>query len=208
MAGALEKLFRRLRYGESIVVVSGLPRSGTSMLMRMLEAGGMNAVTDGERAADEDNPRGYFEDRRVKDLAVERDRRWLRSARGRALKVISHLLKELPPDNHYKVLLSVRDLDEVVASQKIMLERLGEPDPLGDAQTRALYEKHLLNVRVLMRRRPNFEVLEVRYREAVDDPPGCAARINAFLGGRLDTARMAQAVDGSLYRNRAGPGAG
>src|SRR5688572_29274329 len=95
---------RRWRYGQPIVVVSGLPRSGTSMAMKMLEAGGLVVVTDNVRTADDDNPRGYYEDERVKDLARDANRTWLRDARGKAIKIISFLLKDLPPDNNYKVL--------------------------------------------------------------------------------------------------------
>src|SRR5919108_966564 len=104
MSVDLQQVYRRLRYGKPIVVVSGLPRSGTSMAMKMLEAGGLAVVTDGLRAADEDNPKGYYEDERVKDLYEASDKRWLREARGRVVKIISFLLKSLPSDNNYKVL--------------------------------------------------------------------------------------------------------
>src|SRR3990172_7400630 len=90
--------------GEPIVVVSGLPRSGTSMMMKMLEAGGMPILTDGERSADIDNPKGYFELERIKNLERETDKSYLRAARGKALKVISFLIKELPDDNDYRVI--------------------------------------------------------------------------------------------------------
>ena len=99
----MPNLYRRLRYGRPIVVVSGLPRSGTSMAMKMLEAGGLPVVTDGLRAADEDNPKGYYEDERVKDLHQAADKGWLRNARGRVVKIISFLLKSLPADNNYQV---------------------------------------------------------------------------------------------------------
>src|SRR6185295_15833711 len=105
---AVQRLLRRFRYGKPIVVVSGLPRSGTSMAMKMLEAGGLPVVTDGRRSADEDNPRGYYEDERVKDLYREGDKTWVRESRGKAIKVISFLLKSLPPDNNYKVLFMHR----------------------------------------------------------------------------------------------------
>src|SRR5512136_2813877 len=126
MLASLTRLYRRLRFGEPVVVVSGLPRSGTSMLMKMLEAGGLTLVTDGQRTADEDNPKGYYEVERVKDLANETDRAWLNAARGKGIKVISYLLKSLPADLNYKVLFIRRDLDEILASQKKMLARRGE----------------------------------------------------------------------------------
>ena len=103
---------------ETIYVVSGLPRSGTSMMMRMLEAGGMELVVDNIRTADEDNPKGYYEDERVKDLAEAENTRWLREARGKVIKVVSSLLNYLPKNNNYKVVFMRRHLDEVLASQK------------------------------------------------------------------------------------------
>lgn len=198
----IRRLVRRWRYGEPVTVVSGLPRSGTSMLMNMLAAGGMPVLADDARAADADNPRGYFELERVKGLADDTDRRWLREARGKAVKVISHLLKELPPENFYQVVFALRDLGEVVRSQNTMLARRGEPNPVDDAKALELYRRHLVNVKLLLRTRPNFAVLEVPYAEAVADPAGVAARIARFLGGGLDAARMAAAVDPALYRNR------
>lgn len=198
----IRRLVRRWRYGEPVTVVSGLPRSGTSMLMSMLQAGGMALVTDAVRGADVDNPRGYFELERVKALGSDADRAWVREARGKAIKVISHLLKELPPENDYRVVLSVRDLDEVVRSQNAMLRHRGEANPVDDAKAVDLYRKHLVNVKLLLRTRPNFTALEVPYREAIADPAGVAARLDRFLGGRLDVARMAAAVDPALYRNR------
>ena len=123
MAPSLRRLYRHLRYGQPIVVVSGLPRSGTSMVMKMLEAGGLAVLTDGLRTADEDNPKGYYEVERVKDLAREADKGWLGEARGKAVKVISYLLKSLPPTFNYKVVFIRRDLEEVLASQRKMLAR-------------------------------------------------------------------------------------
>ena len=200
----LMKTYRRVRYGDPVVVVSGLPRSGTSMLMKMLEAGGMAVVSDGQRAADDDNPRGYFEDERVKDLARSPDKAWLRDARGKAVKVISYLLKELPPGHNYKVVFVRRELGEVLASQGKMLTRRGEAAGPSDGRMRELFESDLWKAGYLLKHRPWFETLEVRYAEVVARPGEEARRIAAFLGGALDVAAMAAAVDASLYRNRAG----
>jgi hypothetical protein len=198
-----ERLRNRLRYGEDVVVVSGLPRSGTSMLMAMLEAGGLPLMTDNRRQPDADNPRGYFEMESVKSLGEQSDRSWVRGARGRGIKVISYLLKELPADNFYRVLFARRDLDEVIRSQNVMLGRQNQPNPVDDAKALDLYRKHLVNVQVLMRTRRNFRMLEVAHRETLAEPRRTADAINAFLGGRLDAARMAAVVDRELYRNRA-----
>lgn len=194
--------YRRIRFGSPIVVVSGLPRSGTSMTMRMLAAGGMNLVTDGVRSADTDNPRGYFEDERVKDLGTMQDKEWLRNARGKAIKVISFLLRELPPGHNYKVLFMGRDVEEVLASQRRMLERRGEPNHTSDEKMKQAYEDHLWRVRYLMKHDPRFDALFLRYREVLADPRGEARRIHGFLDHPLDVEEMAGAVDASLYRNR------
>jgi hypothetical protein len=204
MLGALRRRLTRGRRGEPIVVVSGLPRSGTSMMMRMLEAGGLAILSDGERTADIDNPMGYFELERIKDLEKETDKSYLRAARGKAVKVISFLIKDLPDENDYRVLFMRRDLDEVLASQQKMIDRLGSAD--ADAAASAMKEafrNDIARVRVLCRTRPNFSLFEVRYQDAIADPAAASRAVNAFLGGRLDETAMRAAVDESLYRNRA-----
>jgi len=200
----LKNLYRRLRWGRPVTVVSGLPRSGTSMAMKMLDAAGIDVVTDEQRTADEDNPKGYFEDERVKDLANEQDKRYLRNTRGRAIKVISFLLKDLPADNFYRVVFMRRDLEEVLASQKKMLERRGERDDTDDERMSELWNDHLWRANYLLKNRPNFEYIEVHYAEALADPEREAARIAEFLGGDLPVRKMAEVVDPDLYRNRAG----
>ena len=202
MSHALANIWSRLRYGPDVVVVSGLPRSGTSMMMRMLAAGGVPLLSDGEREADRDNPHGYFELERVKRLERDPDRSWVRDARGHALKVVSPLLRWLPAGNAYRIVFMLRDLDEVIRSQNRMLERLGEPNPVDDGRTRELYARHLDDVRRLMRRRPGVRWLDVRYDEAVLAPERVAAQVHAFLGLAGDVAPMARAIDGELYRNR------
>jgi len=199
---ALKRRLRRRTYGEDVIVVSGLPRSGTSMMMRMLDAAGVPIMTDHERTADEDNPKGYYEYERVKNLEKDPDRSWVRDARGKVLKVISHLLKDLPPENYYRVIFMRRDLDEVVASQNKMLERRGEDNSLDDSSTKDYYLRHLVQVKFLARNRKNIELLEARYRDALDQPRQFARRINDFLGGKLDPDAMAAVVDAQLYRNR------
>jgi hypothetical protein len=198
---ALAKLWRRWFGGRPIIVASGLPRSGTSMLMRMLAAGGIELVVDGARPADTDNPLGYFELERVKRLDRDPDRSWLRGARGKALKVVSPLLRHLPREQRYRVVLMLRSLDEVIASQNQMLERRGEPNPVDDARTRELYTQHLDEVRRMLDARPEIEWIELRHDEAIADPRASARRLRAFLGTG-DADSMARAVDPSLHRNR------
>ncbi len=140
---SFQRVYRRLRYGDPIIVVSGLPRSGTSMAMRMLAAGGVPLVMDGRRAADEDNPNGYFEDERVKNLVQSPDKRWLQDARGKAIKIIAALLENVPDANNYKILFLHRNLHEVLASQTKMLARRGEPAGPSDEKLLELFQQHL-----------------------------------------------------------------
>jgi hypothetical protein len=193
---------RRLRYGQPVVIVSGLPRSGTSMAMKMLEAGGLELVVDNIRTADEDNPKGYYEDERVKELAEMEDKGWLMGARGKVIKVVSSLLNYLPKNNTYKVVFMRRNLHEVLASQTKMLDRRNEESKTEDEDLLAMYESHLEKVEFQLRFRPNFEALYVNYSDVVAEPAAEARRIADFVGGKLDVERMAGAVDGSLYRNR------
>jgi len=203
MASKLRGLLRRLKYGRPVVIVSGLPRSGTSMAMKMLEAGGMELVVDNVRTADVDNPKGYYEDERVKNLAEMEDTSWFRAARGKVIKVVSSLLNYLPTDNAYKVIFMRRNLHEVLASQAKMLERRGEKSQTEDQELLAMYEAHLDKVEFQLRFRPHFEALYVNYADVVSDPLSQARLMAGFVGGGLDVSKMAAAVDGSLYRNRA-----
>ncbi|HYC00541.1 MAG TPA: sulfotransferase [Candidatus Limnocylindrales bacterium] len=184
-----------------VTVVSGLPRSGTSMMMRMLAAGGIEPVSDGLRSADEDNPRGYFELERVKKLPD--DSEWLAQAVGRSVKVISALLEKLPASYRYRVLFVEREMSEVLASQRRMLERRGEPQRVPDEAMAAMFRKHLDALRQRLKSRADMQVMFMRYDEVVADPRAAAGRIGEFLGGGLDEEAMAQAVDASLYRQRA-----
>ena len=202
MTSILKRFARRVRYGRPVVIVSGLPRSGTSMAMKMLEAGGMELVVDNVRSADEDNPKGYYEDERTKDLADMDDTNWIGEARGKVIKVVSSLLNHLPANNAYKVVFMRRNLHEVLASQTKMLKRRSEESHTEDQDLMTMYEAHLDKVEFQLRFRPNFEALYVNYADVVAEPDREARRIAAFVGGNLDVDRMASAVDGSLYRNR------
>jgi hypothetical protein len=198
------KLVRQLRYGKPIVVVSGLPRSGTSMAMKMLEAGGMDMVIDHVRTADEDNPKGYYEDQRVMDLAQAKDKSWLKDSRGKCVKIIAYLLSHLPMENNYKVVFMHRDIEEVLASQKKMLDRRGEASDTEDAAMIEAYDQNLERVRFMLKFRDCFETLEINYREVIREPEAHANRIADFLGLPLDRRAMASVVDPELYRNRGG----
>ncbi len=189
-------------FRKPVVVVSGLPRSGTSMMMKMLAAGGLALLTDGLRSPDPDNPEGYYEFERVKKLP-EGDATWLGDARGKVVKVISALLRHLPPGETYRVIFMRRALPEVLASQKKMLANRGETgDAVSDAEMAALYEQHIANVLAWLRTQPNMQVLEVDYNLLVQNPRPWAERVNAFVGIKLDAEQMAGAVNPELYRQR------
>jgi hypothetical protein len=182
-----------------IVVVSGLPRSGTSLMMQMLDRGGVQIVTDHVRTADTDNPRGYYEFEPVKHL--KEDASWLPDARGKAVKMVSQLLYELPASEKYLVIFMERDLEEMLISQEKMLARLNRPSAPREEIKRA-FVSHLERLRHWLARRRNFELLYVNFRDLVERPAGEAARVGTFLGGLADADAMAHAVDPSLYRNR------
>jgi hypothetical protein len=202
------QLLRRIRFGQPIVVVSGLPRSGTSMMMQMLAAGGLPPLTDGARPADESNPEGYFEKEAVKDLDKTAFARgdglaWLANARGKAVKILTPLLQYLPETCNYRVILMLRPLDEVVTSQNTMLARAGEAiDVVPESRVISQYEAHLRKVQALLASRACFETLTVWYGDVIADPLAQAARVSQFAGGGLAVDRMVAAVHGRLYRNR------
>ena len=185
---------------QNVIVVSGLPRSGTSMMMRMLAAAGIPILTDHERAADADNPRGYFELEAVKRTAA--DASWLQGARGQAVKVVSALLETLPADYRYRVIFMRRSLDEVLASQATMLARRGEASSHGDDAMKETLARHVADVEALLRRRPDMDALFVSYARTVSNPTATARRVAQFIGGPVDVAAMARVVEPGLYRNR------
>jgi predicted AlkP superfamily phosphohydrolase/phosphomutase/tetratricopeptide (TPR) repeat protein len=191
---------------DSLVVVTGLPRSGTSLMMQMLAEGGLPILSDGLRAADEDNPRGYFEFEPVKRLL--KDSKWLFQARGKAIKIVAPLLHALPPNLGCRVILCLRDLDEVLDSQKRMLQRrLPAAEPGDREMLRAEYIRTLNRVKAMLARRPNTRTLMLDYRMAVSNPCATAEQVNHFLGGGLDETAMVSAVDPGLHRNRTQPAA-
>jgi hypothetical protein len=187
----------------TIVVVSGLPRTGTSLMMKMLSAGGIPLLTDHVRAADLDNPNGYFEYERVKKLP-EGDFDWLSLAQGKVVKVISALLQYMPGEHRYQVVFMRRRLAEVLQSQRQMLVNHGHlQDGKSDAEILALYEKHLLRLEMWLATQPNFETLFVDYNMLVENPQPIIQEVRLFLGNHLSDDEMLKAVDPALYRQRA-----
>jgi hypothetical protein len=185
----------------SITVVTGIPRSGTSLLMQMLAAGGLPVLGDGVRAPDADNPRGYFEFEPAKRLAS--DASWLIRAEGRAVKIVHTLVPSLPPNRRYRVLLVRRRLDEVLASQRAMLARRGEPsDPEGEARLLPALRAQLARLERWLEAREGLGWLRIDHAGLIADPKAAARSIAAFLDGGLDDAAMAACVDPALHRQR------
>lgn len=188
---------------QTVIVVSGLPRSGTSMMMKMLGEGGLPVLTDSIRGADEDNPNGYFELEQVKQLTDGRVD-WLADADHKLVKVISALLEHLPPEHHYKVLFMERQIPEILASQRKMLARRNETSNVPDAEMEAQFGEHLKAIKYWLARQPNMEVMYVDYNRMMADADAYCRKIADFVGLPLDVAKMRSVPNERLYRNRAG----
>ncbi len=186
---------------EFITIVSGLPRSGTSMMMQMLEAGGIPILQDHIRTPDDDNPKGYYEFERVKQIA--QDQAWLEDANGKAVKMVSALLMQLPPRYTYKIIFMRRRMEEILRSQKVMLDRRQQaPDKVGDDRMAVFFQNHLKQVETWLSAQPNIQVLYIHYNEMMTDPQTQVDRIARFLRPGLDVVKMAAVVDHKLYRER------
>ena len=196
-------IFKRFQKPQSVItIVSGLPRSGTSMMMKILEAGGMQIFTDNQRLPDEDNPKGYYELEQVKALKDGNDA-WLKDAPGKAVKVISSLLEYLPTTYKYKVIFMRREIEEILASQKQMLIRRGESGAGDDQKMAEMFQEHLKRARVWLTNQPNMEVLYVDYNELMADPGPEIKAVAEFLGLNKNLDAMLAVPDKKLYRQKA-----
>ena len=185
-----------------ITIVSGLPRSGTSMMMQALEAGGIPILTDNIRKKDEDNPEGYYEFEPVKK--TKDDPSWVPGARGKVVKMVYVLLYDLPEEYEYRVIFMRRNIDEVLASQKIMLKRLGKQGAkVSDEKLAEFFKAQLEKFDRWIAAQKNFSILSVDYKDMITSPKAQCERINKFLGGVLDTDASTAVVNPSLYRNKA-----
>ncbi len=186
---------------KSITIVSGLPRSGTSMMMKMLAEGGLPSLTDQIRNADEDNPNGYYEFEPVKQLASGQFE-WLADAEGKAVKIISALLEYLPKQHRYKVIFMERQIKEILASQQKMLARRNEKSGTEDATMQKEFEEHLAATQYWLARQANIDVLYIEYNAMLTNPVEYCEKIVAFLEIPLDTKKMGAVPSAGLYRNR------
>ena len=170
------------------------------MMMRMLELGGLPVLTDRLRAADDDNPNGYYEYEAVKQTAE--DSSWLEGSEGNAVKMVYRLLYDLPADHQYRVLFMRRNLDEVLASQQVMLSRHGVADEVSHAQMMKLFRAEIDAFYKWVEGQSHIELIDVDYNLMLSDSREELAKVNEFLGGSLDVDNMLSGVDESLYRNR------
>ena len=197
------RLFGKSDQKPFIPIVSGLPRSGTSLMMSMLAAGGLEVLTDRLRVPDDDNPVGYFELEQVKKL-IKGDRSWLEGANGKAVKVISTLLPYLPGEYHYRIIFMRRAMEEVLASQRKMLINRGEAtDKISDAQMAEIFEKDVQQSERWINSQAHATRIDIDYKQLIANPRPLVAEINRFLGGGLDEDKMLGVIDPSLYRHRA-----
>ena len=168
-----------------ITIVSGLPRSGTSMMMQILESGGMEVITDNIRKANEDNPLGYYEYERVKK--IKDDTGWLKETRGKAFKMVSQLLYDLPSNENYKVIFMKRKMSEILASQGKMLERMGRSkDGISDEKMGEFFDKHLSKIIDWIEGRKYIDVLYIDYNDFLINPDEHIKTLNRFLNYKLN----------------------
>lgn len=185
-----------------MTIVTGLARSGTSMMMEMLQAGGVPLLTDGVRQGDQDNPRGYFEFEPVKRFP--NDLVWLETAQGRAVKMFYQLfLYGLPDTVRFDVVFMHRDLHEVVASQVRAARNQGLEDlDVNEARLVSAFGRQVRNVEAWLAAQPAFRVLHLDYARVLEDPRSASVAVQDFLGRALDVVAMSQVPDPSLYRQR------
>lgn len=184
-----------------VIIVSGLPRAGTSMMMQALEAGGITPLTDNIRKRDIDNPKGYYEYEPVK--RTKTDSSWLQKAEGKAVKMVFSLLHDLPDDYEYRVVFMQRDMNEVLSSQQKMLDRLGRKGAdIGKDMLAKHFQTQLSKTEHWINTKDNFSILYVNHREMINFPKIQCELVDTFLGGVLNSDAAAAVVDTSLFRNR------
>lgn len=200
--GILQRILKKFKVDKNtIYIVSGLPRSGTSMMMKMLENCGIDPFIDNIRIPDEDNPKGYYELERVKQLA--KDNSWMHEAKGKVVKVISMLLYYLPSTYEYKVIFMQRNMDEILASQAAMLIRRGKKNnDISNEEFSAKFVKHLKSIETWLKKQSNIQVLYISYNELLEHPNENIIKINSFMDSCLNDMKMLEIIDTNLYRQR------
>ena len=187
---------------KKIIVVSGLPRSGTSMMMKMLEEGGIPILTDAIRGADDDNPNGYYEFELVKKLP-EGQNQWLADANHKVVKIISALLEHLPVNYRYKIIFMEREPREILASQQKMLANRNEKSEISDTEMQEQFQKHLAAIKYWLARQPHMDVMYLDYNKMISKPENYCQAIADFIAIPVDVSKMLAVPNERLYRNRA-----
>jgi Sulfotransferase domain len=187
---------------KTIIVVSGLPRSGTSMMMKMLEEGGIPILTDAVRSADDDNPNGYYEFELVKKLP-DGQNKWLAEANHKVVKIISALLEHLPANYRYKIIFMEREPREILASQQKMLANRNEKSEISDAEMQEQFQRHLAAIKYWLARQPNMDVMYVDYNKMISKPENYCQALADFIAIPVDVSKMLAVPNERLYRNRA-----
>ena len=170
------------------------------MMMAMLEAAGIPTLTDNLRKADQDNPKGYWELQKVKQ--IQKDQSWLPQAQGKAVKMISALLEFLPPNYHYQVVFMEREMKEILLSQQKMITRRKEQNSISDKKMKDLFENHLKEIKTWLKKQSNFEVLYLSYNQTLKNPDKTIQALKRFLKKDLNLAKMSKVVDPKLHRNQ------
>lgn len=181
-------------------IVSGLERSGTSMLMQILDAGGIPSDFDQDsRPPDDDNPRGYFELEGGKIINKLMNKEFsFESYKGTFIKITAYGLKFLPKGN-YKIIYSQRNIEEILDS----MEKMARIQDENRDDTRIVFTKLNEMIMSQIKEREDIDVLFVNYNEIVANPTENVTKIYDFLGStEFDLDRMIAAVDKSLYRKR------
>ena len=187
---------------KKIIVVSGLPRSGTSMMMKMLEEGGIPILTDAIRGADDDNPNGYYEFELVKKLP-EGQNQWLADANHKVVKIVSALLEHLPVNYRYKIIFMEREPREILASQQKMLANRNEKSEINDTEMQEQFQKHLAAIKYWLARQPHMDVMYIDYNKMISKPENYCQAIADFIAIPVDVSKMLAVPNERLYRNRA-----
>lgn len=197
------QLLGKKYHPQFITIVSGIPRSGTSLMMSMLAAGGLEVLTDNLRTADDDNLNGYYEFEEVKKL-IQGEHDWVVRANGRVVKVISTLLPYLPAGYPYRIIFMLREMKEILASQRRMLINRGEsPDKISDDQMAEVFEKNGQQVERWFASQANATRIDISYNQLMENPQPVIANVNKFLGSGLDEKKMLGVINPSFYRQRA-----
>lgn len=183
-----------------IIVVTGLPRSGTSLVMQILQSMGIDLFTDNKRSPDQSNPRGYFEHELVK--TIEYDTSWIKKVEGKAIKIVSPLLVYLPNNYNYKIIFMDRVLDEIVQSQEKMLLVNGVPNPQIEPEViKQIFIKDLKQAWSWIRELSHSESLEISHSKLLKKPESELEKVNGFLNIKVDLENTLKVIDKKLYRS-------